>query len=105
MPDFVFAYHGGDAPSSPEEGARQRAGFMEWIGGLGDAVVDPGTPLGPSTFVDGTGVLADRGPEPMTGFSVVRADSISAAVDIALGSPFRDIGGTIQVAEIRAMPA
>ncbi len=45
MPNFVFAYHGGKKPESAEEGAKLMAKWKTWVGGLGDAVVNPGTPL------------------------------------------------------------
>ena len=43
MSDFVFAYHGGKTPESPEEGAKPMAKWNAWVDGLGDAVVNPGT--------------------------------------------------------------
>ena len=45
MPKYVLAYHGGDKPKSPEEGAKNMAKWQAWLGGLGDAVVSPATPL------------------------------------------------------------
>jgi hypothetical protein len=46
MSNYVFAYHGGKKFESPEEGARHMAKWQAWVSGLGDAVVNPGTPLG-----------------------------------------------------------
>ena len=31
---FVFAYHGGKIPESPEEGPKHMARFEAWVGGL-----------------------------------------------------------------------
>jgi len=45
MPNYIIAYHGGKKPESPEEGAKQMEKWKAWVGGLGDAVVNPGTPL------------------------------------------------------------
>jgi len=51
MSNYVLSYHGGRTPESPEEGAKQMAKWKAWVGGLGDAVVNPGTPLGkPKTW-------------------------------------------------------
>ena len=103
MPDYIIAYHGGNKPESPEDGAKQMAKWKAWVAGLGDAVVNPGTPLGKSRIVSSGGVSDDGGSNPMTGFSVVKADSMDAALEIAKGCPYLDIGGTIEVAEVMQM--
>ena len=46
MSNYVISYHGGNTLESPEEGAKQMAKWRAWVDGLGDAVVNPGTPLG-----------------------------------------------------------
>ena len=102
MPDYIIAYHGGRKPESPEAGAAQMAKWKAWLGGLGDAVVNPGTPLGPSRIVSAGGVSDDGGPDPLTGFSIVRAENMEAALDIARACPFVEVG-TIEVAEVREM--
>ena len=56
MPEFVFAYHGGTTPSSPEEGAKVMAQWKAWFDGMGDAVALPGAPVGMSKTVS-SGVL------------------------------------------------
>ena len=43
MPSCVFAHHGGERPESPEAGAKHMAKFRACVGGLGDALVNPGT--------------------------------------------------------------
>jgi hypothetical protein len=55
--------------------------WKAWLGGLGDAVVNPGTPLGKSKMVSSGGVSDANGPEPLTGFSVVTAENIEAALE------------------------
>jgi len=62
MPNYIIAYHGGEKPESPEEGARQRARWQAWMTGLGEAIVNPGTPLGKSMIVSRSGVAEDGGP-------------------------------------------
>ena len=44
MPEYIIAYHGGKEPENPDEGARLMAKWQVWMGGLGDAMVNPGTP-------------------------------------------------------------
>lgn len=102
MPNYIIAYHGGREPESPEEGAKQMARWKEWLGGLGDDVVNPGTPLGKSKIVSTDGVSDYSGPASLTGFSIVRADDLDAALEIAKACPFVEIG-TLEVAEVKEM--
>jgi hypothetical protein len=102
MPDYIFAYHGGKKPESPEEGAKLMAKWQAWIADLGDTMVNPGTPLGKSRTVSAGGVADDGGSNPIMGYSVVKADGIDAAVEIAKGCPFLEMG-TIEVAEMMEM--
>ena len=102
MPNYILAYHGGKKPESPEEGAKHMAKWKAWVSELGDAVVNPGTPLGMSKFVSSSGVSDDGGPNSLTGFSVVKADSMDAALEMAKKCPFVEIG-TLEVAEMKEM--
>ncbi len=102
MPNFVFAYHGGKKPESPEEGAKLMAAWKAWLAGLGEAVVNPGTPLGMSKTVSSSGVSDDGGSNPLMGFSIVKADSMDAALEMAQACPHLEIG-TIEVAEAKEM--
>jgi hypothetical protein len=103
MPHYIIAYHGGRPPESPEEGAAHKVKWGAWIGGLGEAAINPGTPLGMSTMINAEGVLEEGGPEPMSGFSIVAADDLDAALAIAKSCPFLDIGGTLEVAQVMNM--
>lgn len=102
MPNYIIAYHGGKKPDSPEEGARLMAKWKSWVADLGDAVVDPGTPLGKSKTVSSDGVSDDGGSNPLMGFSVVKAESLDAALEIAKACPHLEIG-TLEVAEVMKM--
>jgi hypothetical protein len=102
MSNYILAYHGGKKPESPEEGAKHMAKWKAWIDGLGDAVVNPGTPLGMSKTVSSGGVSDDGGSNPLSGFSIVEADSMDAALEMAKACPFLEFG-TIEVAEVKQM--
>ncbi len=80
MSNYVIAYHGGKKPESPEEGAKHMAKWKAWVGGLADAVVNPGTPLGMSKTVSSGGVSDGGGSTRLTGFSIVKADNMDAAL-------------------------
>ena len=101
MVQYVIAYRGGTMQGSPEDGAAQRAKFNDWLAGLGDAVVNPGTPLGSSRLVTQAGV-SPAPPERLIGFSIISAESLESALAIAQRCPFLDIG-TIEVGEVLSM--
>ncbi len=102
MPKYVLAYLGGDKPSSPEEGAKNMAKWQAWIGGLGEAVVNPGMPLSGTQTVSQDGVAPSS--STMSGFTIVEAGSIDAAIEMAKSSPFLETNGTIDVSEVMEMP-
>jgi hypothetical protein len=102
MPDYIIAYHGGAKPASPEEGAKQMENWKAWIGGLGDAVVNPGTPLGMSKTISSAGVTDSNNENRLTGYSTVKADNLAAAIEMAKTCPFLEIG-TLEMAEVMKM--
>ncbi len=100
MPEFVFAYHGGGKPETPEDGAKAMAAWTAWFGNLGAAVVDGGKPVGQSHTVSAKGVTSNGGANPISGYSIVRAKDLDAAVEMAKGCPLvADGSGTVEVAE------
>ena len=103
MPKFVFVYHGGGKPSSPEEGAQVMQKWMEWLGGLGSDVVDMGNPVGLSKTVYADRVADDGGSNPTSGYSLVNAKDIDDAVAKAKRCPILESGGNIEVAEAMEM--
>ncbi|MCA0870604.1 YciI family protein [Seohaeicola saemankumensis] len=104
MPQFMFAYHGGKAPDTPEEGEKIMAAWQAWMGGMGDALIQPGNPVGQSKTVSGGGVSDDGGANPVSGFSVVSAADIDTACEMAKGCPMVVSGnGSVEVAEIIEM--
>lgn len=99
MPNFIFAYHGGKKPETPEAGAAMMAAWRAWFDGMGDAVVEGGNPVGMSKTVTGDGVEDNGGSNPLSGYTIIKADNIGAAIALTTGSPHLD-GGTIEVAEL-----
>ena len=103
MNNYVFIYRGGVEFESPEEGAKHMAKWGAWVGGLGDASVNRGSPFKKSKIVSSGGV-SDSGSDPLTGYSIVKANSMDAALEMAKACPHFDIGGSIVVAEAMEMP-
>ena len=100
MPKYVFAYHGGKMPETEEEGAQVMAEWMAWFEGLGDAVVDGGNPVGPSSTLHADGsITCDGGSNPLSGYSLINAADIEVATEIARGCPILRAEGSIEIAE------
>lgn len=99
MPKFVFAYHGGSTPQSEEEGAKVMAAWGAWMEKHGKDFADPGNPVGMSKTVTAKGVENNGGSNPLSGYSLVNAADMDAALKIAKGCPILESGGTIEVVE------
>lgn len=99
MPNFLLAYHGTPKFNTPEEGATHMERWQAWSASLGEAVIDPGMPVGPSMTVTANGFVEGGGSNPLSGITIVEADSIEAAMEMAKSCPHIDARGTIEVAE------
>jgi hypothetical protein len=94
MAKFLLAYSGGRGVSTDEaERQRQFEKWGAWMGGLGDALVDPGAPFAESKLVDGGSSAG------LTGYSVLEAPSLDAAVASAKDCPIFENGGQVEVYE------
>lgn len=103
MPKFVFAYHGGRKPDSPEEGEKAMAAWNAWYGAMGNAVLDGGGPCGMSKTVENGRVADNGGSNPLSGLTIVSAADQGAAVKMAQGCPILTDGGSVEVAEVLEM--
>lgn len=100
MANFLLVYTGGGAePANAEEGEKVMAAWMGWFGGLGDAVVDGGNPISGSKSVASNGTVSDGAASGLTGYSVLKADSLEAAAKLAKGCPHLAAGGAVEVYE------
>ena len=104
MPQFVMVYLGGNHPSSPEEGQKHFAKYMEWLSALGDAAVSPANPLQNTSTVNPDGSVSAGGSSTMSGYTIVEADSLDSALAMAKTCPFLEIGGSLEVSELMQMP-
>ncbi len=102
MSKYVLVYSGGGVPETPEAQDKAMTEWMNWFGSLGAAVVDAGNPFGPAATVSSDGSVAKRGTNGLTGYSIIEADSLSAATDSAKGCPVLAGDGSIEIYE--AMP-
>lgn len=100
MADYVLVYKGGGGmPQTEAEQQAVMAAWEGWYGALGQAVVDGGNPFGPSTRVAADGTVRDGGASGLSGYTILRADSLPQATDLAKGRPVLASGGSVEVYE------
>ena len=104
MPQYAIVYLGGNQPSSPEEGQRHFAKYMEWLSALGEAAVSPANPFVTTSTVNPDGSVTAGSNTSMSGYTVIQADTMEAALEIAKACPFLEIGGKLEVSELGEMP-
>lgn len=104
MKQYVLVYLGGNQPSDPDEANKHFAKYVEWLSSLGDSVVVPTIPLKDTTTVRSDKTVEEGGSSAMSGFSIIRAESMEAALSIAQACPFLEIGGSLEVSEMMQVP-
>ena len=101
MATYLLAYHGGGGMAQ-DEAARNKlmAQWGKWFQELGSALVDGGNPVMKAKTISSKGAVSDGGGQnPVSGYSVIKADSLDAAVKLARDCPVLAGGGSIEVAE------
>jgi len=96
MPKFLVTYHGAGAPT-PDEAHEAMTAFMAWASSAGEALIDPGAPLGPAKTVTASSVSDGPADGPANGYSVLQAADLDSAVDMVRTHPFIGRGGSLQV--------
>ncbi len=96
MPEFIIVYHGAGQPESKEAGEAAKARWMKWMQDLGEDIVNFGTPFKGATMVDAEGNTSAGG---LSGYSVVKAADMDAALEIARACPHLEMG-EVEVAEL-----
>ena len=104
MKQFVLVYLGGNQPSSEKEANKHYQKYVEWLTSLGDAVIVPTIPLKDTSTISPDGTIREGGSSAMSGFSIIKADSMQAAIAMAKNCPFLEIGGSLEVSEMMQMP-
>jgi len=102
MANFVLLYTGGSAGTSPAEREKVMQQWGAWFGKLGDKVVDAGNPFATHAKSLANGTAHDGAVQnpPATGYSILKADSLNAATELAKDCPVLASGGKITVYEI-----
>jgi hypothetical protein len=105
MSEFVFLYRGGERPTSAEQGRLVMQKWMAWFKELAEKghVVDRGQPLERSgKLVRGAEKSVTDGPFAETkdvvgGYTLVKANDVAQAAELAKGCPILDRGGQVEV--------
>lgn len=98
MANYVLVFHGGSMPESQEEGAKVMQAWTAWFATLGESLVDGGNPASKTKSIAANGTVTDD-PNGPSGYSIIKADSLDAAVALAKGCPVLQAGASVQVVE------
>lgn len=104
MPNYLLSYHGGGMPETEEEQGKVMAAWGDWMGKLGDKLVDGGLPVVASKTIASDGTVTDGGgANPVSGYSVIRAANMDEAVALARDCPVFLGGASLEVGETMDM--
>jgi hypothetical protein len=101
MANFVLLYSGGSMPATEAEQAAVLQAWGAWYERLGSALVDGGNPFTPvEKSIASDGTVSDGSVGTMaSGYTIIAADSLNAAVEMAKGCPVLQGGAQITVYE------
>lgn len=113
MKDYLLVYRA-DFNFMPERTAEEMAAntkrWMDWIGSIAaqNKLTDRGNRLDGSGKVVNKDSTITNGPyaeikETIGGYSIIKADSYEAAIELAKGCPILTTGGNVEVREISPM--
>jgi len=93
MKKFLYLYIGGPSPDNMTEAevANEMKAWESYMKNLGAKLVDFGAPLGERK------VVGDGAPSKATGYSIVKAADLNAAIAMTKGHPQLAAGGAIEV--------
>lgn len=103
MTKFIISYLGGDHPTTPEEGQKHFQKYKEWMGSLGSAIVSPANPFKNTHVIKPDGTVNAGSESQMSGYTVIEAESMEAALALCKDCPFLEINGTLEVSELAQM--
>ena len=100
MAKYLLVYHGGGMPEGEEAQGKIMAAWGTWFQNLGPALADGGNPTAQTKTIAADGSVSDGGgANPASGYSLIEADNIDAAIALAKGCPVLEGGASIEVAE------
>ena len=113
MNDFVLIFRNDfhpEAKFSPDEMQAIMMKWQNWMGGIAaqNQLASPGNRLGAEGKTVGNGKVVTNGPyaeikEILSGYIIVKANTIDDAAEIAKGCPILEVGGNVEVRDIIPM--
>ena len=105
MTDYVLLYSGGSMPETEAEQADVMKAWDAWMSTLGPALKDGGNPFtAMAKTITADGSVNDGAAGGMaSGYSIIQADALDAAVEMAKGCPVLQGGAKVTVFETFAV--
>jgi hypothetical protein len=110
MPNYLVMYRSSvpasEAMGSPEEAQAGMELWMNWMGRVGGAMADMGSPVASVATLDKSGASSKASQPMLCGFSVLEADSVDAVKKLLDDHPHFATPGdnTIEVLEFLPIP-
>jgi YCII-related domain len=99
MAKYLLLYSGGRMPETDQEMAQVMKAWEGWFSELGPAVADQGNPFTPAVKkISSDGSVAEAAPTA-SGYSILEADSLDRAAELAKGCPVLQGGAAITIFE------
>ncbi len=106
MSNYVLIYTGGRMADSESERQKINDEWTNWFKRLDKAIIDQGNPFSPmaKTISEGGRISEDHDCEMLTGYTIIQAMSMDAAIQLAKSCPALRSGSKIAVYEtVKAM--
>lgn len=97
---YLLLYSGGHMPETESEQKQVMDAWNSWFGKHGEAIADGGNPFTPKAkTISADGHVTDGAFAEATGYTLIKADSLDKAVEIAKGCPVLLGGAKLAVYE------
>lgn len=103
MPAYLFAYHGGATPEGDEAEMASLEAWNAWMESIDDQLIDGGNPVGEIKTLNADGSVVEASANRVSGYSIVVADDMDGALELARNCPVFAEGGNVEVAELLDM--
>jgi len=100
MAQYIISYLGGNLPANAEEANKHFSQYKDWLASLDEAIVSAANPLKDTQTVNPDGTISPGSTTAMSGFTIIKADSMEIALEYSKSCPFLNIGGTLEVSEL-----
>ena len=90
MNNYAYTYHSNQTTAPSEESLQKWGAWME---SLGNKLVDGGNPITGKKAVLRMGEVLTSEPDSTIGYSIIKADSLNEAIELAAGNPLANAPG------------